>query len=160
MRKSMITAAAVAALCAPLAACSGGGGGTAPTQTPASTQPASAPPTAAHKTTPPPATHSATPRQAVPTHTASPTKHEEVGEGAISDGKYKVGTDLPAGTYKTKGPGSTDVLKSCYYERAKDDSGSVESILDNEIVSGPSRVTVSNGQYLTLSGGCFWQHVL
>jgi hypothetical protein len=156
MRKIIYTAAAVAALCAPLTACGGGGGGSTPTHTPTAVTTTVTP----SRTAPQP-TASTTP-PSTPTHTPthSKAKAKETGEGAISDGKYKVGTDLPAGTYTTKGPGSTDPLKACYFERAKNDSGSIDSILDNDIVSGPYRTTVHTGEYLTLTGGCFWQHVL
>lgn len=92
------------------------------------------------------------------THKAAPktTAPNPDGEGAISDGTYLVGTDIPSGTYKTKGPDSHDVLDSCYFERATNDSGSLDSIIDNDILTGPGRTTVSKGQLLTLTGGCFW----
>jgi hypothetical protein len=77
---------------------------------------------------------------------------------ALSDGTYKVGTDIKSGTYKTPGPGSTDILDSCYWSVNKDDLG--EDIVANDNITGPARVTVKKGQYLELSGGCNWSRVV
>lgn len=84
---------------------------------------------------------------------------EPAAEESFTDGTYLVGEDIKAGTYKTKGPGSTDILDSCYMERASDDSGELESILDNENLTGSGRTTLSNGQVFTVSGGCEWSRV-
>ncbi|MCW2758901.1 MAG: putative rane-bound protein [Nocardioidaceae bacterium] len=60
------------------------------------------------------------------------------------EGVYEVGTDIKAGTYKTKG-GS-----DCYY--AILNSSDTFDIASNNNTSGPASVTVRNGQYLELSG--------
>lgn len=73
-----------------------------------------------------------------------------------SAGTYEVGVDLAAGRYKTPGPGSKEVLDSCYYARRKDDSGNLSAVIANQIVQGPSTVTIKKGEFLELSGGCTW----
>lgn len=59
---------------------------------------------------------------------------------------YKIGTDLPAGSYviESYGEGYVAVM-----------SGPIgkNDIIDNEIFNGRHQVTVSNGQYLVVSGG-------
>ena len=94
------------------------------------------------------------------TQVVPPTYEEpvqEVPEGSVSEGTYLVGTDVEAGTYRTDGPDGTDWLDWCYFERSTDDSGSLESIIDNDNLSGPGRFTVKDGQVLKLSGSCVWE---
>lgn len=69
---------------------------------------------------------------------------------AISDGTYQVGRDINPGTFRTSG-GS-----HCYYEVDSDPNGN--SIISNNLSSGPMIVSVSVGQYLQLNGGCEWRH--
>lgn len=76
--------------------------------------------------------------------------------GTVGDGTYEVGTDIDAGTYKTDGPPEDAVAPMCYWERAKDSSGDLNSIIANKIVEGPGVVTVNAGEVATLSGGCEW----
>jgi hypothetical protein len=71
----------------------------------------------------------------------------------IGDGTYEVGVDMAAGRYKTTGDGSIGL---CYWERAKDDSGDLGSIISNDLFRGPGSVTVKNGEFAKLSGGCVW----
>ncbi|MEU9876782.1 hypothetical protein [Streptomyces phaeochromogenes] len=66
------------------------------------------------------------------------------------DGDFEVGTDVKPGTYRTTG--NTDSL--CYWERAKDASGEMDSILANDNVSGTSYVTIPAGDKLFKSSGC------
>lgn len=89
------------------------------------------------------------------TETAAPVSSDD-GTVSVSDGTYLVGTDIKAGTYRTDGPASSDILDSCYWERAKDDSGSLDSIIANDNITGPGRLTVKAGQILKLDGGCEW----
>lgn len=64
------------------------------------------------------------------------------------DGLYEVGSDIKAGTYKTKGaPG-------CYY--AILNSSDTSDIADNNNTDGPATVSVRNGQFLELSGCDDW----
>lgn len=54
----------------------------------------------------------------------------------FGDGTYRVGRDIPAGTYRTRG--GTD----CYWARLRGFSGSLDSILANENAIGPEVVTI------------------
>ncbi|MDQ0775147.1 hypothetical protein QF026_003613 [Streptomyces aurantiacus] len=66
------------------------------------------------------------------------------------DGDFEVGSDVQPGTYRTAG--NTDDL--CYWERAKDASGEMDSILANDNVSGTSYVTILKSDNLFKSSGC------
>jgi hypothetical protein len=55
----------------------------------------------------------------------------------FGDGTFKVGTDIQPGTYRTR-IGSV----GCYYERMKDFSNGVDSILDNDNTDSPAVVTI------------------
>ncbi|MGW2031246.1 hypothetical protein [Streptomyces sp. NPDC001811] len=66
------------------------------------------------------------------------------------DGEYRVGTDVKPGTYRTAG--NDDGM--CYWERAKDASGELDSLLANDNVSGTSYVTVKATDKLFKSSGC------
>lgn len=65
--------------------------------------------------------------------------------------------EIPAGRLKTSGPTSSSVVDSCYWERARDDSGEFRSIITNDNISGPGSVTVKKGEFLKLSGSCVWK---
>ncbi|MEV8554339.1 hypothetical protein AB0L04_31585 [Streptomyces glaucescens] len=66
------------------------------------------------------------------------------------DGDFRVGPDIEPGTYRTTG--NTDDL--CYWERAKDASGEMDSLLANDNVSGTAYVTVKATDKLFTSSGC------
>jgi hypothetical protein len=66
------------------------------------------------------------------------------------DGDFQVGADVKPGTYRTSG--NTDDM--CYWERAKDASGEVDSLLANDNVSGTSYVTILATDKLFKSSGC------
>ncbi|MFE1439440.1 hypothetical protein [Streptomyces sp. NPDC058739] len=66
------------------------------------------------------------------------------------DGEYQVGGDIKPGTYRSTG--NTDAM--CYWERAKDASGEVDSLLANDNVSGTSYVTVKPTDKLFTSSDC------
>lgn len=66
-------------------------------------------------------------------------------------GMYRVGTDIPAGEYKVN---STSEY-GAYVEVAKDSLHTIDSIVTNENVSTSTYITVSDGQYLTVTGGEF-----
>jgi hypothetical protein len=94
------------------------------------------------------------------TVTAAPTT-EAAPAGPLttfSDGTYEVGTDIVAGKYKTPGPGSTDILDSCYME-VGDGSGSLGGIDQNDNLTGPGVVTLKKGKVFKVSGGCTWTKV-
>lgn len=66
------------------------------------------------------------------------------------DGDFEVGADIKPGTYRTTG--NTDGM--CYWERAKDASGEVDSLLANDNVTGTSYVTVKAGDKVFTSSDC------
>ncbi|MFF4344817.1 hypothetical protein ACFY00_33455 [Kitasatospora sp. NPDC001540] len=72
------------------------------------------------------------------------------------DGKYLVGEDIEAGTYKTAGPAES-VIPNCYWARYKDASGELSSIIANENAQGQTRVTVRKGEYLEVRGCSKWE---
>lgn len=74
----------------------------------------------------------------------------------IKDGVYQVGQDMAPGRYKTEGPGTTSFAPFCYYQRAKDDSAELTSIIANNNLQGPGSVTVKDGEFFTATGGCTW----
>lgn len=70
------------------------------------------------------------------------------------DGEYLVGEDIAAGTYKTAG---ADGSFGCYWERAKDASGEFGSIIANNNLEGPGRVTLNKGEYFKTSRCAEWK---
>ncbi|MFG2120522.1 hypothetical protein [Streptomyces sp. NPDC048710] len=66
------------------------------------------------------------------------------------NGDYQVGSDIKPGTYRTTG--NTDGM--CYWERAKDASGDMDSVLANDNVTGTSYVTLKAGDKLFKSTDC------
>jgi hypothetical protein len=74
-------------------------------------------------------------------------KETEIANNTISgEGTYAVGQDIKPGTYKSGAAASGN----CYWQISTDPNGA--DIINNNNSSGQSLVTVSNGQYLTLSG--------
>lgn len=66
------------------------------------------------------------------------------------DGDFQVGSDVKPGTYRNSG--NTDGM--CYWERAKDASGEMDSLLANDNVTGTSYVTVKATDKLFKSSDC------
>ncbi|QIJ63146.1 hypothetical protein [Streptomyces sp. JB150] len=66
------------------------------------------------------------------------------------DGDFQVGPDIKPGTYRTTG--NTDEM--CYWERAKDASGEMDSLLANDNVSGTSYVTIPAGDKIFRTSDC------
>ncbi|WP_327717543.1 hypothetical protein OG381_20700 [Streptomyces sp. NBC_00490] len=66
------------------------------------------------------------------------------------DGDFQVGPDIKPGTYRTSG--NDDGM--CYWERAKDSSGEMDSLLANDNVTGTSYVTVKASDKLFKSSDC------
>jgi hypothetical protein len=81
---------------------------------------------------------------------AAEEKAEEKKVAFEGDGEFEVGTDIKPGTYRTTG--NTDGM--CYWERAKDASGEMDSLLANDNVTGTSYVTVKAGDKLFKSSDC------
>jgi hypothetical protein len=76
---------------------------------------------------------------------------------SFSDGVQLIGTDIPAGTYKTTGQGDGSNAIGCYY--AILNSSNTEDISNNTIVTGPTRVVLPAGKYFDTTGGCEWARV-
>jgi hypothetical protein len=66
------------------------------------------------------------------------------------DGDFQVGSDIKPGTYRSTG--NTDGM--CYWERAKDASGEMDSVLANDNVTGTSYVTVKATDKVFKSSDC------
>lgn len=78
---------------------------------------------------------------------------------SFRDGFFLVGTDVVAGTYRTDGKSHATFDQPCYWARMKDDSGSMDAIIANDLNEGPGRVTVHVGEYFKTSGECDWKLV-
>ncbi|MFD7442350.1 hypothetical protein [Streptomyces sp. NPDC059909] len=78
-------------------------------------------------------------------------KQEKKKAAAISgDGDFEVGKDIQPGLYRTSG--NDDGM--CYWERAKDSSGEMDSLLANDNVTGTSYVTVKASDKVFKSSDC------
>ncbi|MFF5497997.1 hypothetical protein [Streptomyces aquilus] len=66
------------------------------------------------------------------------------------DGQFQVGSDVKPGTYRTSG--NEDGM--CYWERAKDASGEMDSLLANDNVTGTSYVTIKATDKIFKSSDC------
>ncbi|MFE0518817.1 hypothetical protein [Streptomyces sp. NPDC058954] len=80
----------------------------------------------------------------------SGTKAGEKKVAFAGDGEFRVGKDIKPGTYRTTG--NSDGM--CYWERAKDAKGEMDSILSNDNVTGASYVTVKPTDKIFKSNGC------
>lgn len=74
--------------------------------------------------------------------TAESSEEEEL----ISDGTYKIGTDIPAGEYRILQLSSD----GGYLEVAKDSKNVLDSIITNDNFHGGRYLTLEEGQYFTL----------
>jgi hypothetical protein len=72
-----------------------------------------------------------------------------------SDGVYVVGQDIKPGTWHTNGDGGQGD-DGCYYATLNDNSGSINSIANNNNFDGTETVSVSGYYALQISGGCTW----
>lgn len=79
-------------------------------------------------------------------------------ETTVGQGSYLVGEDIAVGTYRTGGPAASDV-PLCYWARAKDSSGDMDSIIANGTPQGPARVTVNKGEMFETNGCKEWTKV-
>lgn len=84
------------------------------------------------------------------TANSEPTAEEEseAEETKFSAGMYHIGSDMPAGEYVI----FCDSILA-YTEVASDSSGNFDSIITNDNFSYNTILTVSDGQYLTITGG-------
>ncbi|MBR3762231.1 MAG: hypothetical protein IKK59_05755 [Lachnospiraceae bacterium] len=70
---------------------------------------------------------------------------------ASGEGTFKIGTHLQAGEYKIEVAKNNSVGYG-YVQVSSDSTGSLKSIITNDNFEGSKYITVSDGQYLTLSG--------
>ncbi len=75
--------------------------------------------------------------------------------GSVPAGMYLVGTDIPAGTYRTTGP-EDSAIPWCYWERLANASGEFDAIIANNGGEGPMSVTVDEGEYFSTNGCAPW----
>ncbi len=66
----------------------------------------------------------------------------------FGDGTYRVGKDIPAGTYRSRGG------DGCYWARLKSFSGDLDAILANDNAVGPAVVTILRTDRGFESSGC------
>jgi hypothetical protein len=83
---------------------------------------------------------------------------ERVAESTIGEGTYQIGVDAQPGRYKTTVPQNSS---GCYWERTKDDSGDMDSIIANDTVNPGARasITVNSGEFFKSSGCGTWTRV-
>lgn len=72
--------------------------------------------------------------------------------GILSAGMYKVGVDIPAGEYKISSTSGNASGSLAYFETSIDSSHQLSSIVTNDNFDGERYVTVTDGQYIKLSG--------
>ena|SRR5262252_5077851 len=78
---------------------------------------------------------------------------------SVSDGTYLVPSEVKPGLYKTDGVGNPD-MGGCYWERDKDLSGGIDSIADNDNITGPTTIQISSSDAaIKFDGGCTWNKV-
>jgi hypothetical protein len=90
---------------------------------------------------------------------AKPAKTKAPASTISGDGEYLAGQDMPAGTYKTAGSADTELGLPCYWERAKNSSGELGSIIANGTPKGTARVTVNRGEIFKSQGCKDWVKV-
>ncbi|MFH8259400.1 hypothetical protein [Streptomyces roseolus] len=89
---------------------------------------------------------------------APESKAPEKPKGATvdGDGDFEVGSDVKPGLYRSTGNEDAE----CYWERAKDASGEVDSILANDNVTGTAYVEIKASDKLFKSTSCgTWEAV-
>jgi hypothetical protein len=78
-----------------------------------------------------------------------PEPEQESAKPSFGDGTYQVGTDIQPGTYRTR-----EGSPNCYYERLKDFTGGMNSILANANTSAPAIITIKPTDAGFNSQGC------
>lgn len=90
---------------------------------------------------------------------SAPSKSRAVSPAApagITDGKYLVGTDIPAGTYRTLGVAPDSTTQLCIWDLSKNDSADYGAFIDSRSGTGPDRVTLKAGQFFGTDGCKPW----
>jgi hypothetical protein len=87
------------------------------------------------------------------------TLKQELGQVQASSisasGVYVVGQDIKSGTWHTNGDNGVGG-NACYYAVLNDNSGSINSIANNNNFDGPETVSVSGYYGLQIDGPCTW----
>jgi hypothetical protein len=76
----------------------------------------------------------------------------------MEEGTYEIGVDAQPGRYKTTVPQNST---GCYWERTKDDSGDMDSIIANDNVNPGARasITVKSGEFFKSNDCGTWTRV-
>jgi len=95
-----------------------------------------------------------TPTKVIATHTQTVrVTYTPPVKVAFSDGTYRVGSEIKAGTYHTDGG-------DCYWERDRNSSDPLNKIIDNDNITGPTTIDISGSDYaFNTTGGCDWSRV-
>ena len=94
-----------------------------------------------------------------PAPALSPSKPRAVSPAApegVTDGKYLVGKDIPAGTYRTLGVAPGSATQLCIWDLSKNDSADYNAFIDSRSGTGPDRVTLKAGQFFGTDGCKPW----
>jgi hypothetical protein len=96
-----------------------------------------------------------------PTASEAPTAKnttEPESKSTMEEGTYEIGVDAKPGRYKTRVPEDSD---GCYWERTKDDSGDLDSIIANDNVNPGARASISvkSGEFFKSNGCGTWTKV-
>jgi len=95
-----------------------------------------------------------TPTRVIATHTVTVTRtYTPQPRNQFSDGQYLIGREVPPGTYHTGGG-------DCYYAILRDLGGTVDSIVTNDNITGPTTIELSASEKaVEVSGGCVWARI-
>ena len=76
---------------------------------------------------------------------------EPVADSTMGEGTYQIGVDAKPGRYKTQVPQDS---ANCYWQRTKNDSGDMDSIIANDNLNPGARasITVNSGEFFKSSG--------
>ena len=96
-----------------------------------------------------------TPTKVVATHTRTVTvTFTPPVKVALSDGTFRVGSEIKAGTYHTD-PNGAD----CYWERDGQGDG-IDAIIANDNITGPTTIDIHSSDFaFKTSGGCDWVRI-
>lgn len=89
-----------------------------------------------------------------PAKSSAPSASPKPAEKVWTAGMYKVGSEIPAGSYVTTANGH------CYWERLTNDSGDPGSIIANAILTDGQRGRVgvkSTDKFVKFTGDCEWR---
>lgn len=84
---------------------------------------------------------------------AAPAPPESAAAERFDDGMYEVGSDVAPGRYKTTGEGS---IGFCAWASYPDSSRDYTKTIDGATSTGQMYLTVKDGEFLEVAGGCTW----